>query len=422
MRPDVTSDAILPSAKASKVTVTGGSGKPGGETRVSLIEERKRSFSGGNSSNVASNICSSPSSHSDRASRAPSSGSLGGIGVIAGSDTENKCLNNSCEAGISQPPSLADRAEPQKAVPAASSNGTPGLVNIHNGLLALDQLDEEFSLRPERLNERDSNGRTPLLASCFSKNWSLAKYFVDKGADVSAKDRFGATALIFSAMCNELEICKLLITRGADLYLKNNIGRNALSFVTNAESKEALTAAASACGNGEVCNATSEGIVERVGTKSRPTSARMQSLQRTFSSKNSADNAGVDYESPKSSSTPVDKALSDMALKPTSVFSPNKVITSSSLPGAGSPAIPTVDKAPVVSLHGNNAAALEAIAKELEEHPGRLNERDSNGRTPLLAACFAKKWDLAKFLVYNGADVTAKDKVSPWISHGCVAR
>jgi ankyrin repeat protein len=69
------------------------------------------------------------------------------------------------------------------------------------------------------------------------------------------------------------------------------------------------------------------------------------------------------------------------------------------------------NKDAVVSIH-NAAATIEIVSRPQENPPDRLEEKDRNARTPLLAACFAKKWDLAKFLITKGADVTVKDRVT----------
>lgn len=64
-----------------------------------------------------------------------------------------------------------------------------------------------------------------------------------------------------------------------------------------------------------------------------------------------------------------------------------------------------------LNLHGGNVT-IEILSSELATSSDRLEEKDNNGRTPLLSACFAKKWDVAKYLAEYGADVTAKDKVN----------
>jgi ankyrin repeat protein len=149
----------------------------------------------------------------------------------------------------------------------------------------------------------------------------------------------------------------------------------------------------------------------------------MQALQRTFSTK--SEPAAAAASVPGSSVSP----RSNTSVKPSMTSTSTvQAVNADKLSVAGDSAeadelvrIPVATAAtPVtasatsptilVALHGNNVD-LEAVAKELEQRPERLNERDGNGRTPLLAACFAKKWDVAKYFIARGADVSAKDKV-----------
>jgi hypothetical protein len=51
--------------------------------------------------------------------------------------------------------------------------------------------------------------------------------------------------------------------------------------------------------------------------------------------------------------------------------------------------------------------ALQALASDVQ----LLHERDPSDRTPLLTACFSKKWDLVDIFIKFKADVNAKDKV-----------
>lgn len=87
----------------------------------------------------------------------------------------------------------------------------------------LQRVKTELQQKPEILFERDNNGRTPLLIACFAKNWDVASYLVENGADVTVQDKFGANALIFSCMMGQIEFSKLLVSRGADPYAKNSV-------------------------------------------------------------------------------------------------------------------------------------------------------------------------------------------------------
>jgi hypothetical protein len=168
----------------------------------------------------------------------------------------------------------------------------------------------------------------------------------------------------------------------------------------------------------------------------RQPSERMQALQRTFSTKSEPAAAAASVPgssvSPRSNTSVKPSVTSTSTVQAVNAAKPS-VGTAQSAPSGSKQAagdsaeadelvrIPVATAAtPVtasatsptilVALHGNNVD-LEAVAKELEQRPERLNERDGNGRTPLLAACFAKKWDVAKYFIARGADVSAKDKV-----------
>ena len=69
-----------------------------------------------------------------------------------------------------------------------------------------------------------------------------------------------------------------------------------------------------------------------------------------------------------------------------------------------------VEAAAAGSLH-TPSLTVDQARTVLVANPEVINELDANGRTPLLVACFGKKWELATYLVEQGADVTVKDKV-----------
>jgi ankyrin repeat protein len=358
--------------------------------------------------------------------------------VFSSSGAFSPSLNN---AG-----SAASPLTPNEAVRRIEA--VDGMPSLHSGLLSFESLDAELEMHPERLNEKDANGRTPLLASCFSKNWDMAKYFVEKGADVTAKDRFGATALIFSAMCGRLETCLLLVSRGADPYMKNSIGRDALSFVTNLEHKNLLIASIPdhmrRYEDAATVNSTASGQPRSAGSL---VSQRQQSFSGGSSNRKPATEMSAPSSSVRSyrvpsipssgvttSTTSVSRDPNDVTHSPvdtqgkrpmadrlesyqrtasTSVQSPSNA--------AGSPASGASAVSPMISgrsgsvesaipnLH-NGLLSVEQMNSVLEAQPNRLDERDSNGRTPLLACCFAKKWDIARYFIGRGADVTVKDR------------
>ena len=64
-------------------------------------------------------------------------------------------------------------------------------MNLHIGTHSIKDLTikSEIDANKDRINERDAMGRTPLLTACFARNWELATYYVELGADVQVKDK-----------------------------------------------------------------------------------------------------------------------------------------------------------------------------------------------------------------------------------------
>jgi hypothetical protein len=175
----------------------------------SLVAERKKSFSAGPSS--SSSDSSKPAGTVTAGQKAPSSSLSPRANVPAVKPASADDIG--VPAVPVAPTSLADRLQSyqQSASPradsgaavkstsvtsavssAATSAAVPassGLPSLHAGSLSTAEIDAELLAHPLRLEERDSNGRTPLLAACFSKKWEVAKYFIEKGADVTGKDK-----------------------------------------------------------------------------------------------------------------------------------------------------------------------------------------------------------------------------------------
>lgn len=158
----------------------------------------------------------------------------------------------------------------------------------------------------------------------------------------------------------------------------------------------------------------------------QPPSSRIQSLQRSFSGNAQQANATLyaqaNVPSPLAASTapapapmqapaqqmPQQEPLQVAPVESTSIgvqAGPQVSVTTASSTQVATPAIKPL-------LHTLDLASLTAELEQDEEgRRARIEERDNNGRTPLLAACFSKRWEVAKYLVDKGADVTAKDKV-----------
>lgn len=77
------------------------------------------------------------------------------------------------------------------------------------------------------VDQRDSQGVTPLMVAAYNGNADLAKFLVDKGADVNAKTKRGSTPLMAAVQSGNKEMVKFLLEKGADANAKEQLGMNA---------------------------------------------------------------------------------------------------------------------------------------------------------------------------------------------------
>ena len=76
------------------------------------------------------------------------------------------------------------------------------------------------------INAADANGLTPLAwAAVNDTPFEIAKFLIDKGANVNARDHIESTPLHDAAGAGHREIVALLISKGADLNARNKDGK-----------------------------------------------------------------------------------------------------------------------------------------------------------------------------------------------------
>jgi ankyrin repeat protein len=117
------------------------------------------------------------------------------------------------------------------------------------------------------VNQKDPEGRTPLMYASFNGHAEVIRALVKKGADINLQDIYGRsalmmassgpypvavkllldhganpnlidreehfTALMYAAAEGQLDVVKLLLANGADAKLKDVDGDNALTFAAN---------------------------------------------------------------------------------------------------------------------------------------------------------------------------------------------
>jgi ankyrin repeat protein len=80
------------------------------------------------------------------------------------------------------------------------------------------------------INDQDeSYGTTALMMACQYNLVDIAKYLIEKGADISIQSNSGQTALMASASASQ-ELFNLLIANGADFSVKDNSGYSAFTL------------------------------------------------------------------------------------------------------------------------------------------------------------------------------------------------
>jgi ankyrin repeat protein len=67
------------------------------------------------------------------------------------------------------------------------------------------------------VNEKDAEGRTPLMFAAINRETECAKELLGHGADVNAKANDGGTALMLAASSGDADLVKALLSRGADV-------------------------------------------------------------------------------------------------------------------------------------------------------------------------------------------------------------
>lgn len=93
------------------------------------------------------------------------------------------------------------------------------------------QTNGEELIKIENPNQKDKNGKTPLMAAIKNGNdWEI-RSLLKSGADVNAKDNEGWSALMYAIRYqNNLEFVNILIQNGADVNSKNKYGATPLQI------------------------------------------------------------------------------------------------------------------------------------------------------------------------------------------------
>jgi ankyrin repeat protein len=90
------------------------------------------------------------------------------------------------------------------------------------------------------VNSKDSLDYTPLMYALELDDPKIAKYLIDKGANVNTVNKHGYTPLIIAIKNQNLKLIRLLIENDADKYYVDKYGRLAFSYAEETNNNQII--------------------------------------------------------------------------------------------------------------------------------------------------------------------------------------
>eukprot|EP01132_Coremiostelium_polycephalum_P000909 gene909-1138_t len=85
------------------------------------------------------------------------------------------------------------------------------------------------------INEKDEEGRTPLMWSCDRGLIDMTKLLIERGSNLNLQDNEGQTPLHYACLCTHQEIIQLLLNSGADKSIVDHLGSTPLDLIDKSE-------------------------------------------------------------------------------------------------------------------------------------------------------------------------------------------
>lgn len=105
----------------------------------------------------------------------------------------------------------------------------------------LERLDNILSRYKDiNIDSQTLDGATPLLLAISLDKYHIAKYLINKGANIFLSDEDGLTPFHLAVQCSDLELVRLLVDKGAKLRQKTNKGNAPLALAANADNKDTI--------------------------------------------------------------------------------------------------------------------------------------------------------------------------------------
>jgi hypothetical protein len=81
---------------------------------------------------------------------------------------------------------------------------------------------------PSKLDVKNEGGYTALHWACMRAHWDVAKYLIEKGADLNVVGGDGGTQINWAVHHDNVDIIKILVDKGAKLNIRNKWGMTEL--------------------------------------------------------------------------------------------------------------------------------------------------------------------------------------------------
>lgn len=96
----------------------------------------------------------------------------------------------------------------------------------------------KIRILPRNINQKDAQGRTPLMCAVLGDQLKVGEYLLENKADINKRDQKGWTALMYATFYQNIEWVKLLLNHKASTHLKNSSHMTALQLAQLKGNKE----------------------------------------------------------------------------------------------------------------------------------------------------------------------------------------